>query len=349
MLKSRRFWLGVIFSAGFLALFFWQVDLGETADALKGANYWWLIPGILAYFIALFFRAVRWRFLLDPMKSIPVRRLFPIISVGYMANNLLPVRLGELVRAFLLGHKEGVNKSSALATIIVERVIDGAFLLILALVVWPFLPVADLLQDFSDKTGIARGLLVLAVSAPFVIVLAVFFLVAASPRLGRRLVRTIVLLIPGRAKGPAAALLSGFLDGLAALRSGRRMLGTLCFTVPIWLAEAAMYYIISLGFSMTVPYQGHLLATSTSNLATSLPSSAGGVGPFEYATRLTVEALGSSVEVAAAFAITLHVALLAPVTLLGLFFLWQENISLGEVARQPGQVLGETTAGEAQQ
>ena len=127
------------------------------------------------------------------------------------------------------------------------------------------------------------------------------------------------------------------------------MLGTLCFTVPIWLAEAAMYYIISLGFSMTVPYQGHLLATSTSNLATSLPSSAGGVGPFEYATRLTVEALGSSVEVAAAFAITLHVALLAPVTLLGLFFLWQENISLGEVARQPGQVLGETTAGEAQQ
>ena len=348
MLKSRRFWLGVVFSAGFLALFFWKVNLGETADALKQANYWWLLPAVGAYFIAVLFRALRWHFLLLPLKSVPVRRLYPIVVIGYMANNLLPVRLGELVRAFFVGQKEGVSKSAALATIITERVLDGVFLLILALIVWPFLPVADLLEDFSEGTGISQGLLVFAISAPFILVLGLFFAVALSPRLGRLVVRGVLALTPSRLevnekiynlKGTVGTVITGFLDGLASLRSPRRLLATILFTIPIWMAEGVMYYLISLGFDIGQAFDGILLVTSTSNLATSLPSSAGGVGPFEYATRLTLESLDVAKELAAAYAIVLHVALLAPVTLLGLFFLWTEKISLGEVARQPGASL----------
>ena len=147
---------------------------------------------------------------------------------------------------------------------------------------------------------------------------------------------------PGRLKASAELLLTGFLQGLASLRNPRRVLAALLFTLPIWLAEAVMYYLIAFGFHLGQPFHGILLTTSTSNLATSLPSSAGGVGPFEYATRLTLESLEVGAEVAAAYAITLHVALLAPVTLLGLFFLWSMNISLGEMARQPPTALGES-------
>ena len=96
-----------------------------------------------------------------------------------------------------------------------------------------------------------------------------------------------------------------------------------------------MYYIISLGFRIDVPFQGWLLTTSTSNLATSLPSSAGAVGPFEYATRLTLQALDVAGEEAAAYALVLHMALLIPVTLLGLFFLWMQNVSFREIIRRP--------------
>ena len=346
MLKTRRFWLGVLFSAGFLTLFFWQVNLRETASALKGANYWWLFPAIAVYFIAVLFRSLRWHFLLLPLKSVPVRRLYPIVVIGYMANNLLPFRLGELVRSFFIGQKEGINKSAALATILTERVLDGVFLLILALIIWPFLPVADLLEDFSESTGVSQGLLVFLISAPFILALGLFFAVAFSPRLGRLVVRGVLVLTPSRVKEPVETIITGFLDGLASLRKPRRLLATLVLTIPIWMTEGVMYYLISLGFGIFdigQAFNGTLLVTSTSNLATSVPSLPGGVGPFEYATRLTLESLDVATKgVAVAYAIVLHVALLAPVTLLGLFFLWSENISLGEVARQPATaVLGD--------
>ena len=349
MLKSRRFWLGVVFSAGFLALFFWRIDLGETADALKQANYWWLVPAIAAYFIAVLFRALRWHFLLLPLKSVPSRRLYPIVVIGYMANNLLPVRLGELVRAFFIGQKEGISKSAALATILLERVFDAMFLVLLALIVWPFLPVADLLGDFSDSTGIPQFALFLVISTPFVVVFGLFFAVAFAPGVGRKIIGWVLVLTPGRLRGAAETLINGFMEGLGSLRHPRRVMATMALTVPVWLAEGAMYLLISQGFNIGQPFHGILLVTSTSNLATSLPSSAGGVGPFEFATRLTLESLDVAAELAAAYAIVLHVALLAPVTLLGLYFLWSQNISLGEATRQPGAALvsdAYETAGE---
>ena len=336
MLTSRRFWLGVVVSAGFLVLFFWQIDLSKTADALRGANYWWLFPAIAAYFIAVLFRALRWRLLLAPLKSVPVFRLYPIVVVGYMANNLLPVRLGELVRAFFIGQKEGVDKGSALVTILVERVFDGVFLLILALVIWPFLPVAGLLRDFSDNIGIAQGLAVFLISAPFILVLAVFFAVALSPRAGQLVMRSALFFAPRRLKAPVGRVIGGLLLGVSALRSPRRVAAVALLTAPVWFAEATMYYIVSLGFRLDLPFHGLLLATSTSNLATSLPSSAGAVGPFEYATRLTLEGLNVAAELAAAYAIALHIVLLVPVTLFGLVFLWMQSMSLRDVIRAPG-------------
>lgn len=334
MHKTLRFWLGAAISAVFLGLFFWKIDPRATVNAIKEANYWWLAPAVGAYFIAVLFRTLRWHYLLLPMKSIRAGRLYPIVVIGYMANNLLPVRLGEFVRAFFVGQKEGVSKSAALATIIIERVFDGVFLLILALVVWPFLPVADLLRDFAGTVHLSQGLVVFLISAPFILVTVVFFAVAFSPALGHRLVGIALAFVPGKFKGGAERLALGFIDGLASLRSPRRVLAVVALTAPVWLMEALMYYLIALGFHVDVPFHGILMSASASNLATSLPSSAGGVGPFELITKLSLQAMNVSGEVAAAYAIVLHVALLAPVTLLGLFFLWQQNVSFGEVARQ---------------
>ena len=328
MLKTRRFWIGVVFSAALLSLFFVQVDLSETADALRSANYIWFIPAIAIYFVAVLFRSLRWHFFLRPLKPISPRRLYPVVVIGYMANNLLPMRLGELVRSFFLSEREGVSKSAALATIILERVFDGVGLLVIALIVWPLLPIPDLLRDFTDDSGFPLSLLLFLVIAPFAIVLGAFVAVALSPGLGRGIVRVILVVVPRALKGPAQSIMLAFVDGLASLRNPRRVLAALLLTFPIWVAEGSMYYLISFGFNLQQPFHGIVFTTATSNLATSLPSSAGGVGPFEYATRVTLEGLGVAGELAAAFAIALHVALLAPVTLLGLLFMWMQNLSL---------------------
>ena len=109
-------------SAVLLLVLIYQIDAGEIKDALVNANYAYLAPSIVLYFIAVFFRTVRWRYLLSPLRQFPVRRLYPVVVIGYMANNLLPVRLGELVRSYYLARRENINTSSTLGTIAVERV-----------------------------------------------------------------------------------------------------------------------------------------------------------------------------------------------------------------------------------
>ena len=137
--KRLRFWIGILISLLFLVILVWSIDIRYTLSELKSANYIYVIPAIALYFVSVYFRSIRWKLLLSHMKDIPVNRLYPIVVIGYMANNLLPVRLGELVRAYYLARRESINGASSLASIAVERVYDGLTLLCFCVISIPFL------------------------------------------------------------------------------------------------------------------------------------------------------------------------------------------------------------------
>src|SRR4030043_2062252 len=129
LMKRWQFWLGLLISSIFLYLVLRKIDYLQLWQVLKSANYWWLIPGVAVYFVALWVRSWRWHYLLRPLKAIPTRPMFPIVTMGYAFNNIFPARAGEVVRAVILKRKEGVPISASLATIIVERVFDGIVML----------------------------------------------------------------------------------------------------------------------------------------------------------------------------------------------------------------------------
>ena len=334
MLLTRRFWLGIVATLGFLFLFLWKVDFGEIGRELQNANYVYFVPAIACYFFSLSIRSLRWRFLLLHLKPVSIPRLYPVVAIGYMANNMLPLRLGELVRAHFLGEKEGISKASVLSTIGVERVLDGLTLLLFAGVVWPFLPWTDVLRndDGQLKTAWLAGSITVAVV--FVVAFAAVFLLAASPRLSNGLVRAVPALFPTGVRVKIEGLLHLLLSGLGALRSPRALLTICLLSGPVWLLESAAYYIVALSFDLDQPFQVILLVTATSNLATAIPSSIGGIGPFEVVAKSTLVAFGVGGEAAAAYAFSVHIlALWLPVNILGLLFLWRENVSLAQVAR----------------
>lgn len=124
-----KLWLGIGISVLFLFLAFRKVNLHELKKALESANYIYLIPAILLTILSLWIRAFRWQYILQPVREIRVSSLFSATMIGFMANNLLPVRLGEFVRAYTIGEKERISKSSSLATIVVERIFDGITIL----------------------------------------------------------------------------------------------------------------------------------------------------------------------------------------------------------------------------
>jgi len=334
LLLTHRFWLGLVVTVGLLFLFLWKVDFGETGRELRDANYAYFIPAVLVYFIALGFRSLRWRYLLLHLKPISARRLYPVVSIGYLANNILPVRLGELVRAHFLGEKEGVSKASALASIGVERVLDGLTLLFFAAVIWPFLPWTSVLKTDTGDFNILWVAMSALIAALFAAGFLVLVLFATSPRLGRGLAHLLTAVSP-RGLGPKVeSLIYLLIEGLGALRSPRRLLIIVVLSVPVWLLEASTYYIIAISFNLDQPFQVILLVTATSNLATAVPSSIGGIGPFEVVAKSTLVAFGVGAEAAAAYSFFVHIiALWLPVNILGLLFLWKENLSLAQLAR----------------
>jgi uncharacterized protein (TIRG00374 family) len=139
-LRSWKFWLGVVVSIVFLALALRGLDFAGFWMTVRHANYWWLIPGIAVYFMAVWARTWRWHYMLRHIKQIPMRRLFPVVVIGYMGNNVYPARAGEVLRSYILKRREAVPVSVSLATVVLERLFDGLVMLLFVFVTLPFAP-----------------------------------------------------------------------------------------------------------------------------------------------------------------------------------------------------------------
>ena len=332
--SNWRFWIGLAVSGLFLLLLFFRVDRQEIVAALGNANYLYVAPAIGLYFAAVYFRSIRWAYILSPIGRFPAGRLYPVVIIGYMANNLLPARLGELVRSYYLARRETVSGSTALATVAVERLYDGVTLLFFAAISAPALLLLGLFQGTGDISRATA--LVFAIGTVAIFSLAFAFLVLAARPGFSKIVDAGLSLSPAKARPGLSGLVHRFIGGLRVLNSPRRHLGVFLLSWPVWLLEGGMYLLVGYSFGIHLLFDSFwtmalvmMLLTATSNLATALPSSAGGIGPFEVVAKETLVALGVSGSVGAVYAVALHlVALWLPVTLLGLVLLWRQNLSL---------------------
>ncbi|MFQ5860568.1 MAG: lysylphosphatidylglycerol synthase transmembrane domain-containing protein, partial [Dehalococcoidia bacterium] len=249
-MRSRRFWIGLAVSVLFLFLFLYRVDLGEMAGALKEANYTFVLPALALYGASMLFRSLRWRFLLRPLKSLGVGRLFPVVVIGYMANNLLPVRLGELVRAYYLSERERVSASATLATIVLERVYDGLTLLFFIAVASLFLPLSGLLKGVEDALGLPGALVAVLLTVPFLGAIVFLTLLASFPQRVGVTAGWVLRLLPLRLRPRVAELIERFLQGLSVLRSPRLLLELFLLSLPVWILEASVAYLLAFAFDL---------------------------------------------------------------------------------------------------
>jgi len=329
-LPAGRLWLGLGGTALFLGLFFWRTDLSELVDALAQANYWWVVPAVAIWFVSAILRSLRWHYLLRRLASLSTATLYPIVIIGYMANNLLPLRTGELVRAYILGERHKVSKMSTLGTIAVERVFDGVVLV-------AFLVLAGAILGLSSELRV----LAVGMALAFAALLALFVYVASSPERAGRWTERLVGLLPRALRQRAQGLVDSFLTGLQCLQSPYLVSLVLATSLGAWLLEALMYYLVGLSFDIGEGFAAYLMVAAAANLAITLPSTSGGIGPFELLAKETLTFLGVGSAVAGAYAVALHGLLLLPVIVAGLVFLWAINLSLG---RTLGAASGEPEA-----
>lgn len=343
---GKKVWIGLLLSAMFVALFFVTLDFRTFTRTLVDANYIYVVPGIGLYLMGVWFRAVRWRRLLQHIRPIPTARLFPVVVVGYMANNLLPLRLGELVRSYYVGEREDISKAAALITIFVERLLDALTLLFFILVIAVFVPLIGLAEAFGELFSLPWPLLAGIMSLPFVAAFAFLAAVSHAPAKARSL---IVLLIRPLPPGLASRLLTTldmFLEGLQSLQSPSTVLAVFWLSVPVWLFEAGLFVLIGYSFGFHEIY-GNLpelivamiLVTAIANIGASVPAGPGGIGLFEFLARETLVLLplaGMDRSVAGGYVAVVHAALLVPMIALGQLFLWTQHVSLQGLTRLGG-------------
>jgi uncharacterized protein (TIRG00374 family) len=333
--RSWRFLLGILISAVFLIYAFRGQDYGAIFDALKGVRYWLLIPALGLYFCGVIVRTYRWSILLSPLKKISVRDLLPITVIGFMANNVLPLRTGEVVRSYVLNKNYGVRKTAALTTIAVERIFDGitmvGFILIAAITV-------NLTHDLRHVVNVASILFAVAVTG---LAIATF-----ARDLRETLLQFGLRFVPIAIRGKVEHMAESFFTGLESLRSPRLMGAVALSSVVAWGFEASMYWVIAAAFGGSVQdvmgFSETLLTTGIANLATLVPSSPGYVGPFEAAIKTVLNgALDVDAAQALSYAILVHACLWFPVTVWGAIEWSRMHLSMSQVREESGPVAPE--------
>ncbi|HMR62530.1 MAG TPA: lysylphosphatidylglycerol synthase transmembrane domain-containing protein [Anaerolineae bacterium] len=342
MLKSWRFWLGAIISALFLGLALRGLDLGYVWTYAVEANYWWIVPGVLAYTVAVWARTWRWHYLLRPIKAIPLRSMWPVVVIGYMGNNVYPFRAGEVLRAYVLKRKEGVSISASLATILVERIFDG---LVMLLFVFIALPSAPGLPAWLRQT-------VILASVAFFTALLLFLIMAAQPEQSRRLYTwAIHHFVPTGLQARVLVLADRFMEGLSSLSRFQDISMIFATSVVIWLLETVKYWFVMHAFNFTVSFFALMLMNGVVNLATTIPSAPGYIGTFDGPGIEVLVVFGVPRAIAAAYTLVLHAALWLPITLLGFYYMARESLGWRDFdkAVQVGESLDEevTSSSEA--
>jgi glycosyltransferase 2 family protein len=324
ILKNWKFWLGLAISLFFLYFALRGLRLADLIDVLGRANYWWLLPGIAVYFVAVWARAWRWHWLLRPIKEISTRRLFPTTVIGYLGNNIFPARAGELLRTVVLKKDEGVAISASLATIIVERIFDGVTML-----AFVFVNLSEVAK-LTTSSGFIGNIQQVAIwgTGIFIAALVIFLLAAMFPERSLALIQKIAQrILPERWREKVVNLARLFLGGLASLRSPRTILMIFVTSVVIWLLETLKYWFVMHAFPFTVSFFTLMLMNGIVNLATTIPSAPGYIGTFDAPGIAVLSAYGVPLALAAGYTLVLHAALWLPITALGAYYLLREGIS----------------------
>jgi len=300
--------------------------------ALDEANYLFLLPAIAVYLVGVLFRSLRWQYLLRPLGNFSAIRLFPLVVIGFMVNNVLPARLGIMARAYILGEKEGVSKMTTGGTMVVEQIFDGVTLLLFVAIISFFIALEGRLQQAVTA---AAGL--------FIGALVICFILALSPGLSRRVISLLKRILPRRLHSRVEMWFNLLIEGLAIMRSPGKLLILLALSMLVWLSEAGTFYMVGFAFGIDQPYYVFLLVAAMANLAWAILMTQGGVGPFDFACTETLT-LAAFVPVGVvmpeyealvkAYTVVLHATLLLPMVVLRLLFLWVENISLARIVQK---------------
>lgn len=314
--------------------------LGLLAWFLRGTNFtdvWFqvqrvradlLLVSLAMVVLTYFARTIRWRYLLSPLGKTRFRTVFRATVIGFGALAVLPIRVGDVIRPYLLARQENMPVTSVFATVVMERVLDlVAVLALLATYVWGFAGDASfparLLNPIKVSAAVAAGVAAM--------LLVMMWILATHPERIGGMAAALARVLPGKLSGRVGLLASSFSSGFAAARNARQLVFALMWSFALWLCIATQAWMVTIAFGIPMPFPGSFLLQSMLVIGVAVPTP-GGVGSFHEAYRLGVTTFfNASRDQAVAAALVTHMISFIPPVLGGILFMAQDGLSFGRL------------------
>ncbi|MGA7829047.1 MAG: lysylphosphatidylglycerol synthase transmembrane domain-containing protein [Geobacteraceae bacterium] len=338
-LKNRNrhrivFWLGIGISAFFLYLVFRSIDGAKLVAALRTMDVRFLLPAVAATLFSYYARAIRWKLLLLEDKKTSMFNLFSATSIGYMANNLLPARIGELVRVYVLGEKEEIDKGTVFASLVLDRLFDGFSVLFILLATLFTLHLPG--DDREIRSALMTGGYATVAAYLGIVGFLVFLKIKTIATL--RFAALLLKPFPPRFAEKVIPLLGSFIKGIRLSSRPSIFLGLIASSVVIWAFAIWPIDLVLQSFGISLPLTASLFIMVFLVIAVLVPASPGSVGTYDYACVMALMAFGISREKAVSVALVIHAINFFPITLVGLYYLARGRMSLSGIGKKVKEI-----------
>lgn len=347
---SRMKILKILISCGlslfFLYLAFKNVAFGQLIKVFKEIQYGWILPFIAITILGMYIRAVRWRWILKSRHDYSSSQLFPSLIIGFALNSLLPLRAGEFARPFILSRRQKIPYTTVLATVVVERIVDSLTLLFSFFIVllfikidpesqysismgkWQYTITGEMLTGLNRKLALVTFLLLL---------ISITFIIDATRRIYEIIIRHIPLL-GSSLKQKLIHILHQFSHGFHSLKNIRYLIMIFLYSLIIWVLVGFSLQVMSWGFpDLSIQFQHGMAIMIIICIAIIIPAAPGYWGLYECGCIFALIALGlvpstdKGYANALGFSLVIHTFQIVPIILIGLYYLWKENISISQI------------------
>ncbi len=367
--KKIMFIAGILISIVCSWLFVRKIEWSSLGVAFRDAKYIYISPTIILILISFYIRTIRWGVLISPLKKVSIVNLLSVNMIGFMANSVLPARLGEVIRPVMIARKEKIKVSTSFAIIVMERIFDILGIIVIASLLFYFLPsdpsenrevgAASYIESPTVNSGIvehgsqtkehshstsrknkANPQAVIhqlktwsAIMAFFgVCAISSLFLLSLYPKKAGAVFEKLLFIFPHHLRDKLVNLLHSFISGLQIFDHKSKLIWIGVLSLVIWLINSASIYVLCYSFDIGLSFAGACFVNVCISLAIALPQAPGFIGVFHIATQKSLDVFGIGLSSPQSFAILLWAVNIIPIIVIGLFFLWREGISFGEIS-----------------
>lgn len=335
-----RHWAKALVGLAITVFLLWwvlkDVDPAEIWAHIRSGNLWLLAAGVFIATADFSVRAMRWKILLARiLPDSSFRSRFAGVSIGFMANNLLPARAGEFARAYAFSRLEPLSAGAAFGSLVIERILDGIVLLLL--LVFPvFTPGFPQTGTLSSGVG---GVMLKAGVAGIVAVLGAVVAMVVWPTGFARVGRSAARFLPRSVERRVVDALDAFIGALDIMRAPGLVALAFAWSVGFWVLHATAYWLAMLAFGIDTGFVSAVFTEAVTGFASGIPSAPGFIGTFHAGAAFALTTVyGVDAAQSRAFAFAFHFGGFVPITAIGLWFAWKLGLSLGDVGASEERV-----------